>query len=735
MSHMLHLMRALRAGLCLLLLCNSPTPVAASRADHSADLAILLEGVETIGKPGVPGPLAVTGPDAFVVWTGRTDDDLMLPIAVAARFGEGRAFAFGHTGYFDSETLAVGDTERLVANAARWLAGRRGRVCCWRQPELAERLRAAGLKVESADERDWMGSLESCDAVFLKPSALDAGEVDRLREWVARGGGVGFADLGWGWKQLNPTRVLSEDHPGNRFGAPLGFVWADGTLRTIDRVAADSAALEMSSAAFALRTLRERTQTEESDPFPKQLGGVLSSAVRAVPAQDERLLAPLEAWLGARDLREPTAETPLGPEDVAARLAIVVRHRRNAALPPNEVHAAPTAANFPGAVPESAKRRRGARISVAGVRGERVTTGWYAAPGEVITVRLTDPHSKAGLNLRIGAHSDELWNRPQWERHPEISTRHALSNSNVSAVNAHGGALYIELSQDIADPIEVLIDGAVAAPCFTLGRTTAKEWRALRRAPAPWAELAAKHVILSVPSAEIRGLDDPTALLELWDRVMLSFAELDGRPLATRPERFVPDVDISAGYMHSGYPVMTHLDAAPWFVDAARIEGRPDPQVWGLWHELGHNRQHADWTFDGTIEVTCNLYTLFVLDRISGVEPIEHPRIAPLAREFDQYRAAGADFAQWKRDPFLALYMYVQLQDAFGWDAYQRVFRAYLELDEAERPKDDAAKRDLWLVSFSRTVERDLSAFFELWGVPTGSAARASLSDLETWLP
>jgi hypothetical protein len=187
--------------------------------------------------------------------------------------------------------------------------------------------------------------------------------------------------------------------------------------------------------------------------------------------------------------------------------------------------------------------------------------------------------------------------------------------------------------------------------------------------------------------------------------------------------------------MHSGYPVMTHLDAAPWFVDAARIEGRPDPQVWGLWHELGHNRQHADWTFDGTIEVTCNLYTLFVLDRISGVEPIEHPRIAPLAREFDQYRAAGADFAQWKRDPFLALYMYVQLQDAFGWDAYQRVFRAYLELDEAERPKDDAAKRDLWLVSFSRTVERDLSAFFELWGVPTGSAARASLSDLETWLP
>ena len=28
-----------------------------------------------------------------------------------------------------------------------------------------------------------------------------------------------------------------------------------------------------------------------------------------------------------------------------------------------------------------------------------------------------------------------------------------------------------------------------------------------------------------------------------------------------RPERYAADIQISAGYMHSGYPIMTHLDA------------------------------------------------------------------------------------------------------------------------------------------------------------------------------
>jgi len=705
-----------------------------ARADD-ADIDLLLDGVQTIAMPGVPGPLAVTSDGAFAVWTGRMHGNLALPVVAAARHGEGRVLALGHPGYFGKQALADGDTAQLMANGARWLGGAEPRVACWRQPDLAASLRAHGLEVEAIDARDWMNALARVDVVFLAPSALDPGEVDRLDEWVAHGGSACLADLGWGWQQLHPRQVLAEDHPGNLFGAPLGLVWADGTFDRIDTAPIDRAALERTSAAHALQMLRARDATREREPLPAELGRVLTVAVRAVPASDERLLAPLVEWLDGRELAQPGPEHPLHPEDVAACLSIVVNHRRNAALPPDEVQPAPTAAHFPGAVPETAKRRRGVRIQISGVRGERISTGLYAAPGEVITLSVPASDTARGLRLRIGAHSDKLWQRPAWERHPEISASWPVDRKHLQVASPHGGLIYIELAKDTDDDLQWIIDGAVASPRFVLGRTTAREWRALRREPAPWAELQSRHMIVSVPSTEVRGLRDPTELLELWDRILATYGELDGRPLAARPERIVPDIDISAGYMHSGYPIMTHIDAAPWLVDHDRLLGRPEPQVWGLWHEIGHNRQHADWTFSGTVEVTCNLYTLFVLDRISGVPPAEHPRIPPLAERHAEYVRAGADFEQWKRSPFLALYMYVQLQEAFGWDAYQRVFASYLELPDGSRPRGDDAKRDLWLQTFSRVVERDLSGFFESWGVPTSQAARDSLADLDSWMP
>jgi hypothetical protein len=35
----------------------------------------------------------------------------------------------------------------------------------------------------------------------------------------------------------------------------------------------------------------------------------------------------------------------------------------------------------------------------------------------------------------------------------------------------------------------------------------------------------------------------------------------------------------------------------------------------------------------------------------------------------------------------------------------------------------------------SRACGRDLAPLFTLWGIPTRAAARASLTDLKSWLP
>ncbi|NOZ19533.1 MAG: hypothetical protein GXP25_00430, partial [Planctomycetes bacterium] len=328
------------------------------------------------------------------------------------------------------------------------------------------------------------------------------------------------------------------------------------------------------------------------------------------------------------------------------------------------------------------------------------------------------------------------WNRPKWFRAPEITREFAIKSVDTKAANAFGGLVYIVVPKKCKPgTIKVTIAGAVEAPYFVLGKTTRTEWRTIRKRPAPWAEIASNKVILTVPSEDARKLDDPAAVLETWHRILDTCAELAmwPSPDRKRPERYVADVQLCAGYMHAGYPIMIPVSAAPKLLDPGHLlkEGN-----WGLFHETGHNHQSRDWTFDGTGEVTVNLFTLYVFDKLCGVDPAKGRMAKPKIRKgVTNYFEHGHKFDEWKKKPFVALMMYVQMQQAFGWDAFKKVFAEYRDLPAKERPKTDAEKRDQWMVRFSRTVGKNLGPFFEAWGVPTSEQARASIQDLPGWMP
>jgi hypothetical protein len=152
---------------------------------------------------------------------------------------------------------------------------------------------------------------------------------------------------------------------------------------------------------------------------------------------------------------------------------------------------------------------------------------------------------------------------------------------------------------------------------------------------------------------------------------------------------------------------------------------------------MGHNHQSRDWTFEGAGEVTENLFTLYVFDTLCGKAPRQLRNFDEAGRSkmMRKYFGSGGRFEDWKRDPFLALLMYIQLQEAFGWDAFKSVFAEYRDLPAVERPKDDDGKRDEWMVRFSHAVGRNLGPFFKAWGVPTSEKARSSIANLPLWMP
>jgi hypothetical protein len=746
----------------------------------------LRAGLGSIASPGIPGTLAVWGANAAIV-IADADEGVASPVVAVARLAQasgepnaggadsrGMVVAFTHSGFADADTLAHADTGALMARAVRAAAGKPTLGPAASAPKPLEGVRvaiaagddalAAWLEARGATVvraiAGW--SDHGADAawrnadVALVGGTPDKGACVALVEW-ARGAGRGLviAQTGWGWQQISRGAHMDEN-PWNRALWLDGLAWTSeyATDTTEDGFAvAEPPTLAHGHRALALLSAAEdegagrevgREAGRERAARIAQASHAGTNAARF--ARDPAL----HEWLDGMEASRggaiaPTPAAPVRRGDGLARVLVAYALARADRAPdPGDVAAHPAAATFPGAVSADAPRVT-REVAIRVDADEWHSTGVYAAPGEVVTVTLS-PRDRAGARLisagrvhvRIGCHTDTLWHLPQWRRMPSVASRVRLSEGQTRASSPFGGLVYIEVDTGrgvTGEPIalDATIAGAVAAPYYVRGVTTPEQWRAVRDAAAPWAELATDKVIVSVPSSYVRTLDDPEALLAVWDEVLDAAADLATIPRErARPERFVPDEQISAGYMHSGYPIMTHMDAASDMVSAASLRAG----TWGLFHELGHNHQNGDWTFDGTVEVTVNLFTLFIMERVSGKAPgTGHEALDDRAATIGKHLALGSPFDRWQREPFTALEMYIQLREAFGWEPYQRVFAEYLALEPRERPRTEEQKRDQWLVRMSRATGRNLGPFFEHWGVPTSAAARESVRDLPTWLP
>ncbi len=468
-----------------------------------------------------------------------------------------------------------------------------------------------------------------------------------------------------------------------------------------------------------------------------------------------KFLEKLDALQQARkDCALPAPGKPLSRNQKLdwAILAEQVKAQKN--LPAEQVKAHPAAAAFPGAVSDDAKRvtkpveirtdRPGWRnygIYAASWSKDWHSTGLYAAPGEVVTVTVPEQAVNTGLTIRIGAHSDHLWKKDRLQRAQQICRKFDVKQAVTKVANAFGGPIYIEAPHDCPlGTFNITIANAVEMPRYIAGKTTAEQWQKIRNNPAPWAELETDKVVFTLPSEHVRKLDDPAELMTFWDGVMNACADLLGKEHnRIRPERFVTDIQISVGYMHSGYPLMTGLDIASTFVDKDRIMRNGHAGVWGLFHEIGHNHQNALWVYRGTTEVTVNLFSLYVFEKMCSLGPADniHGGVLPKNRErsLARYFQNGRKFETWQKDPFLALYMYSMIQEEFGWEPFTDVFKAYRAAKQSDLPKNDNQKRDQWMVRLSARLGRNLGPYFEAWGVPTSETARQSIAQLPVWMP
>ncbi len=701
-----------------------------------ADRGTLLEGVTAIAAPGTPGDVIAYGKDAFsVVEVGK--DGARHSVVAAGSAGRGRMLLLCHGSYAAEAVLDTADTRQFMENAIAWLVPRRSgvrRAGLIGAAGLRPLLEEAGFEVEMLSG-DWISAARACNLIVCAKVNLSEQQVSTLQRAVRGGAGLLAMQTPWGWNQ-GSRKPLSENGL-NTVVSAAGLSWTLGTGGGIGGQFAtdpDPRPLLGASSARTALSLAERGDIQLTASQLRQAGTTLTRAVRNLPEGDRQLKPQLTALRALRGAIVPSRETPTLAEHAIDRFLLAWEVDRIEALDPRSVRAHPAAAIFPG-VPDRGSRRTRAELQIDTTIPRWHSTGLYALAGQTLTIELPETALGDGLKVRIGAHKDQLWHKDRWNRVPRITGSWPLDQVEVTVASAFGGLVYVEVPRGCAlGEVPLTIAGAIEAPYFRLGETANDRWRkTIRMRAAPWAELASDSVVLTVPSSTIRDLDDPEALMVFWEEILDAAADLRAIDRdRSSPERYVADVQISAGYMHSGYPLMTHLDAAGDMTSLERMKTGP----WGLLHELGHNHQSGMWTFGGTTEVTCNLWSLYLLSTVCEVPwSAGHGGMRDRPQSLGTHLDAGAPFDRWKGSPFLALQMYAQIVESFGWEPFKMVFAEYDALPRDARPANDDQKRDQWMVRMSNAVQRNLGPFFDAWGVPVSDAAKESIASMDPWMP
>lgn len=717
------------------------------------DLEALLGGVRKIQIIGSPGTVVPIGPTAFPLVVGeygrakKGEPAQVAPVVSAARLGKGRIVAFGHDGYLNPKNHFTSDTERLLINAIRWARGsQRSRaanvqVAVYNRPELLGVLQGQPhITAIAAGGKSWEKPLKYCHVFCIDTSFNDDPALaDAVRDFVKGGGGLVTAGTGWGWAQIHKGKSLVDDYLGQRVLLPAGLVVTSQIAgATVEGgYAVTNPPPRLASASASLDLISSGRAATKDDL--EQASHLLTIAIEALPS-DETQFRPRLRKLTQQAGAVPMPSAPIRENQVMARLAIAMEDVDLLRQKPEQVRVHPAAAGFPGLVPKGAPRVSKTCDIDTRIPGWH-SLGLYAAPGEVITVTVPASAADQHLGVRIGPHTDHLWRLATWSRWPNVSRQTELKQTQTLFASPFGGLIYLTVPDRLErNPVQVTVAGAVESPYYVLGQTSLAEWRnRIRNLPGPWAELQCERIIVTVQSAAVRKLDDPEKLMKFWNRAVELEDELAGwKPEdRKRPERFVTDQQISAGYMHSGYPIMAGPDMHDYNVSIASLTGTPaKPGGWGQWHELGHNHQSSDWTPSGTGEVTVNLFTMYVINQFYGV-PLDHVRGDKWTHE--QRRLAMAKYLASNRtpetwDPFEGLVLYHQLIDVFGWDALKKVLAAYRESGKESRLKTDSDKWDQWMIRYSTTVNKNLGPFFVKWKCPVTRSALDSIKSLPAWM-
>ncbi len=714
--------------------------------DLRADQSDLLKGIGETNWGGWPSPILPVGEFAFPIGFAEGGYGSKIPVISASHVGRGKILGYGHESWVDGH----GEEEtEFSLRAVEWACGANADVGLAYgagfddfKDELQEEGHTVHLSVAPGD----LSGLDCLLDEFW--NGHDDQDNQNLVDFMLDGGGLIMGGHAWYWSYSNTD--LAHNYPGNKIAKTSGLFVSDAW--GYNNVDLSDMPHELSTPNEAIKAIRgdridNLTLSMEDATVVDE---TLSVCTGVVTLDFNEFWSPLRETVNATGwsvIEYGTLWQDVGHnmgEDPVADTLLRVEAALTQNLPADELPAHPSHVEFPGEVPANATRisrivtidgnQSGlpSNFGYSQARSHvRMTTGLYAAPGEVVTVTLPSEAVDSDIYVLVGAHSDNLWEKNQLHRHPQIVRWWNVDQHHMEVGNAFGGPIYIAVSPgSTLGVFQVTISNAVKAPTYIHGHTDVLQWlQEYRHDPAPWAEIGSDQFILTVPSNEIRDLDDPDDLMDWWDEALGMEHELYGFLPWPRVERAVFDTQISAGWMHSGYPFMAHDLSVPGVVNVSYMAENGD---WGMFHELGHNHQWMPSTLPGTTESSCNFASVYLMEELVGIEG--HGAISPDQRSsrMRSYFEDGSNISNWS--VWVALDTYLIIKEEWGWEPITEALSVYYNLPNDEVPEGDIEEFNEWVVRISNSTGYNLAPYHEAWGFPLTQATFDALEYLPVWV-
>ena len=631
----------------------------------------ILKDVNRVDVGGCcPGIIECTTANCFPVLVDANNKSLVC----AGFVGSGRAVAFGHPSFIEKGLLQRADNGKLVTNAIAW-ANKSGKPVGVVKSDGAAEMGGSLIDIST--------DLSPYGVICVADHNVPVERMDAVRQFVSNGGGLVITCIGWGWAQLNPNKSLKNDNPFNQLMTEFGF------LNTND-CSGQPYKVNCYNSDYHLFTVLECVDCPEKQAkLTSNFLGMVSNYLTYMPEPyrlyDQLLMrCPRRSRFGA----------------IIESCLVRMGHY----LP-----ASPAAAVYPGIPEETNYVTRSVSLDSSGDTTHWHSTGLFAVAGEPFAIQLlSSDYGYQNIRIRIGTTTCDLTNARESCRAPVVAFERKLRSACDTYSTPYGGLIYVILEKKQAGSVSLVFSHAIEAICYS--KDSKNTWEQEKTKKAPMAEIVGRNVIFTVTREFAHNIKNINDFIDGWDQIVQLEDDLACKP-RTKPERICCDVQLCCGYMHSGYPIMVPISAM-CDIDEVRQNGS-----WGFFHELGHNHQSGDWTYDGAGEVTVNIFSMYVSQEFSHLDIRQVWDLKSLDTKIKNYVAGGKTFERLKSDLCLHLGIFQRIALAFGFDSIKKFFGSFYE-HGSYKPKNDNEKIQEWAKRMSHITGTNMAKVFKTWGFP-----------------